>query len=146
MKLESKDIKHKSTIDSKFTCDGEDISPHLKWSDAPKEAKSFAVSCIDHDSKAGQWIHWQVYNIPKNVRELVRGGPIPGKETENDFGKVEYGGPCPQKGEHRYFFTVYAFRKEKLEGINKNNFKNKIKEHSIDSANLVGLYIKLENR
>ncbi|TXT60780.1 MAG: Phospholipid-binding protein, PBP family [Promethearchaeota archaeon] len=146
MKLESKDIKHGKRIDPRFTCDGENISPHLKWSNVPKGTKSFAVSCIDHDSKAGKWIHWQIFNIPENVREIVYNGPIPGEETENDFGNIEYGGPCPEKGEHRYFFTVYALNVEKFDNINKNNFEEKVKKNSIESAELIGLYIKLENR
>jgi len=79
MKIYSEDLKHKGVIDSKFTCDGKNISPHLRWEDNPEDTKSFAISCIDIDSKVGTWVHWYVINIPKNIREIVRGGPIPGK-------------------------------------------------------------------
>ncbi|MBD3214307.1 MAG: YbhB/YbcL family Raf kinase inhibitor-like protein, partial [Candidatus Lokiarchaeota archaeon] len=92
MKLTSEDIKHGETIDPRFTCDGENISPHLKWEKTPEDTQSLAISCIDSDSKAGTWIHWYVVNIPNDINEITRGGPIPGDELENDFGNKEYGG------------------------------------------------------
>jgi len=140
MKLMSNDIENKGRINPKFTCDGADISPHLNWEEVPEMTKSFAISCIDKDSKAGTWIHWYVVNIPSNIREIVQGGPIPGKELENDFGNIEYGGPCPEKGEHRYFFSIYALNTEKIEGINKSNFDKLISKHRIESSEFMARY------
>lgn len=140
MKLISQDIIHGEKIASKFTCDGEDISPHLRWEDVPKNTKGFAISCIDQDSKAGTWIHWYVVNIPQNVREIKQGSPIPGKELENDFGNEEYGGPCPEKGKHRYFFTIYALDTDKIDGINKSNFDDMISKHLLESTEIMGRY------
>jgi hypothetical protein len=140
MKLISNDIQHEDNINPKFTCDGEDFSPHLRWKNVPEETQSFALSCIDRDSKAGTWIHWYLVNVPKNVREIPQGGPVPGDELKNDFGNKEYGGPCPEKGEHRYFFTIYALDIEKMKGINKENFKEKLSDHIIDSAELMCKY------
>lgn len=140
MKLISNDFKHNEMMDSKFTCDGEDVSPHLKWEDAPSESKSFAVSCNDPDAPGGDWIHWYVHDIPANVNEILQGGPVPGIEVKNDFGKASYGGPCPPGGTHRYFFRVYALNVEKLEGVSKRNFRESVKEHTIKLAELIGLY------
>lgn len=140
MKLLSSDFKHNEMMDSKFTCDGEDVSPHLKWEDLPSETKSFAISCTDPDAPGGDWIHWYVHDIPVNVNEISQGGPVPGIEVKNDFGNASYGGPCPPGGTHRYFFRVYALDVEKLEGVNKRNFREKVKEHTIKLAELTGLY------
>lgn len=140
MKLLSNDFKHNEMMESKFTCDGEDVSPHLKWEDVPSETKSFAISCTDPDAPGGDWIHWYVHDIPVNINEISQGGPVPGNELKNDFGNAFYGGPCPPGGTHRYFFRVYALDVEKLEGVKKRNFKEKVKEHSLKLAELIGLY------
>jgi hypothetical protein len=127
-------------IPQKYTCDGADISPHLKWKNAPEDTKSFAVSCNDPDAPAGDWIHWIVHDIPSDVKEIPQGSPVPGSEAENDFGKISYGGPCPPGGVHRYFFRVYALDTESLMGITKSNFKDKFEEHAIVKAELMGKY------
>jgi len=140
MKLWSDDFEHEGSIPRRFTCDGEDISPHLAWSDAPPETHSFALTVIDPDAPRGDWIHWLVYNIPKDVSEIPRGGPVPGKEVTNDFGKTSYGGPCPPYGVHRYYFTLYALRGPPSEPVTKENFVAKVKELAIASAQLMGRY------
>ncbi|MBD3215969.1 MAG: YbhB/YbcL family Raf kinase inhibitor-like protein [Candidatus Lokiarchaeota archaeon] len=140
MKLFSDDFEQDGMIPQKFTCDGADISPHLKWQNAPEDAKSFAVSCNDPDAPAGDWIHWIVHDIPSDVNEIPQGGPVPGSEAKNDFGKTSYGGPCPPGGVHRYFFRVYALDTESLMGITKNNFTDKFEEHAIAKAELMGKY------
>ena len=130
-KLESPDVKPNSTMDKKFEanvfgCSGENKSPALKWSGAPKDTKSFVVTVYDPDAPTGSgfW-HWFVYNIPADVTELpsnagAQGGAnLPKGAAMNriDFGVAAWGGPCPPPGDkaHRYVFTVYALKKEKLE-------------------------------
>ncbi|MFW9898932.1 MAG: YbhB/YbcL family Raf kinase inhibitor-like protein [Candidatus Thorarchaeota archaeon] len=140
MELISNDFKHNKLMDKKFSYRDENRSPNLKWIDPPSSTKSFAISCNDPDAPVGDWIHWYVVNIPSDVIEIPQGGPIPGTELENDYGQKGYGGPAPPSGTHRYFFKVYALDIEKLEGVNKRNFKEKIKEYTLDSAELIGLY------
>jgi len=142
MKLTSNDLHYGEKINLNFTCDGENISPHLKWEEVPPDTKSFAISCIDIDSKAGTWIHWYVVNIPNNIREIVQGGPVPGKELENDFGNTEYGGPCPEKGEHRYFFTIYALKTKTIDKIDKDNFAQEVTNYLLDSDKIMVKYEK----
>ncbi len=142
MELRSNDFENNGDMPSELTCEGQDISPHLAWSGAPEGTKSFAVSCIDPDAPMGDFVHWLVCNIPANVNELQKGEKPPGLEIENDFGKPGYGGPCPPSGKHRYFFVVYALDVEKLEGVTKENFLQVVGEHTIDRAELVGLYQK----
>jgi hypothetical protein len=130
-KLESPDIKANAMMDKKweanvFGCSGENKSPALKWSGAPKDTKSFVVTVYDPDAPTGSgfW-HWFVYNIPANVNELpanagAQGGAnLPKGASMNriDYGFAAWGGPCPPPGDkpHRYIFTVYALKTDKLD-------------------------------
>ena len=130
MKLISKDFKHKELMDTKFGYRKENLLPHLKWEDIPKDTKSFALLCSDPD--AGDWVHWMVINIPSNINEISQDGPVPGNELKNDFGKIGYGGPAPPSGTHRYIFQIFALNIEKLDNINKRNFMQNVKKHPSD--------------
>ena len=140
MILSSNDFQNNELMDKKFSFRGGNISPHLKWDNFSEKIKSFALSCNDPDAPIGDWIHWHVINIPKTIIEIPRGGPIPGEELVNDYGKKGYGGPAPPSGIHRYFFRIYALDIDTLKGVNKNNFQAIIEKHVIDSAELIGLY------
>ena len=141
MKLMSKDFIDNGKIPSEFTCDGKNISPELSWTDIPEETKCFALAVTDPDALGGNWIHWLVYDVSKTLRKIDRGSlPSGAKEVENDFGRKPYGGPCPPSGTHRYLFTVYALDVEHLEGVNKRNFFDRVEEHTIEKAVIMGLY------
>jgi len=141
MNLVSEDFENNSGIPSEFTCDGKDVSPQLSWSNIPVETKSFALSVEDPDAPMGTFIHWLVYDIPKNVNNISRGTlPEGAKQVRNDWGKEDYGGPCPPSGMHRYIFTIYALDVEHLENISKHNFFSRVEEHTIEKAKLIGLY------
>ncbi len=89
----------------------------------------------------GTWIHWLVHDIPGDVRSIEQGGlPKGARQVKNDFRMKKYGGPCPPSGTHRYIFTVYALDVEHLEDVNKRNFFDKVREHTLDKAVLKGLY------
>lgn len=142
LEITSQDFKNNQLIPAIHTCDGNDISPQLSWSGAPAGTKSFALTCIDPDAPAGDFTHWLVYDIPAAINNFPRGEPLPAnvKEAENDFGKRKYGGPCPPSGTHRYLFTLYALKTEKLEGVTKNNFLQKVSENQLTKTLLTGLY------
>ena len=130
-KLESPEIKPNSTMDKRFEanvfgCSGENKSPALKWSGAPKDTKSFAVTVYDPDAPTGSgWWHWSVINIPANVTELkpdagnVSNANLPqgARQVRIDYGVAAWGGTCPPPGDkpHRYVFTVHALKTDKLE-------------------------------
>lgn len=110
---------------NEFGCSGGNVSPELRWANAPKEAKSFAVTVYDPDAPTGSgWWHWVVFNIPADVTKLEAnaGQPDGGKapagavQSRTDFGQPGYGGPCPPAGDkpHRYIFTVYALKVDHL--------------------------------
>jgi len=98
------------------------------------------LSCSDPDAPGGTFIHWLVHNIPKDTYNIDENSEPEGKKVANDFGNEGYGGPCPPSGTHRYFFTVYALDVESLEISDKNDFIIKVEEHTIDKAEIIGLY------
>ena len=116
---------HILSADFGFGCQGNNQSPHLAWSGAPAETKSFAVTCFDPDAPTGSgfW-HWLVVNIPPSVTELAvdagnsKSAKLPqgALQTRTDFGTPGYGGPCPPAGDHphRYLFTVFAVGVDRL--------------------------------
>lgn len=128
--VKSPDITEGQKIDMKhvynsFGCTGGNLSPELTWTDPPAGTKSFAVLAHDPDAPtggAGFW-HWLVVDIPPDARGLKQGaGDVSGKnlppgaqQLETDFAEKAYGGPCPPPGApHRYVFTVYALKIDKL--------------------------------
>lgn len=130
-KLTSPDIKPNATMDKKFEanvfgCNGENKSPALKWSGAPKGTKSFAVTVYDPDAPTGSgWWHWSVIDIPADTTELkpdagdASGSNLPSgaRHVRIDYGTAAWGGACPPPGDkpHRYVFTVHALKTQKLD-------------------------------
>ena len=109
-----------------FGCSGKNVSPALAWSGAPAGTKSFALTVYDPDAPTGSgWWHWVVFNIPASATQLPEGaGSADGKglpsgsvQGRTDFGAPGFGGPCPPAGDkpHRYVFTVYALKSDKLD-------------------------------
>ena len=140
MKITSPEFENDGFIPSKFTCDGEDVSPALAIEEVPSEAKSLALVVDDPDAPVGTWVHWVVYNMP--VVSRIDEGAVPGSQGSNDFGKRDYGGPCPPSGAHRYFFKLYALDTDLdlAEGVDKHTLENAMEGHILDKAELVGLY------
>jgi len=137
------------TIPKKFTCDGLDASPQLSWTEVPAATRSFALIMYDPDAPAGTWVHWVLYNLPANTKELPEGmekqeqlatGALQGR---NDFRKIGYGGPCPPPGTpHRYYFKLYALgTKLNLKaGATKPDLERAMKGHILGETELMGRY------
>ena len=142
MKLTSQDFRDGGMMDLKFTCDGEEGAPQLEWNEGPAGSQSFALRCFDPDAPGKGWLHWLVVNIPADYHEIPRGGMLPptALPLENDFGKTDYGGPCPPSGVHRYEFILYALNTVELEDITPKNFITKVKPHTLATATLTGRY------
>jgi Raf kinase inhibitor-like YbhB/YbcL family protein len=136
-------------IPKNYGCDGSDISPPLSWSGAPATAQSFALIMEDPDAPAGTWVHWVLYNLPVNTKELAEGVekqeqlPNGALQGRNDFRKIGYGGPCPPPGKpHRYSFKLYALDKKVTvnAGAGKPDLERGMKGHILGQAELVGRF------
>jgi Raf kinase inhibitor-like YbhB/YbcL family protein len=138
-------------IPGKFTCDGPDVSPKLAWSDPPGKTQSFALIMDDPDAPAGTWVHWVIYDLPANTRELAEGVAKQeqlsngARQGRNDFGKIGYGGPCPPPGKpHRYFFKLCALdaKLDLKAGATKADVERAMKGHILTQAELIGRYAR----
>jgi len=114
IKLTSSAFEDGGMIPPKYTCDSQDISPPLSWDNVPEKTESIAIICDDPDAPMGTWVHWVLFNLPAEKRELAENVPedetLPDDTRQGitDFGSTGYGGPCPPSGTHRYFFKIYA--------------------------------------
>lgn len=96
-------------IPARYTCDGADMNPPLAISGTPAGTKSLALIMDDPDAPAGTWVHWVVWNIPPETREIgERSVPAGAVQGINSWSRAGYGGPCPPSGTHRYFFKFHA--------------------------------------
>ena len=96
-------------IPSKYTCDGQGMSPPLRWTGVPPAAKTLALVVDDPDAPGGTFVHWVVVDFPTSVSALGEGeSPTGGQTVRNSSGRAEYFPPCPPSGTHRYRFTIYA--------------------------------------
>ena len=141
-------------IARRFTCEGDDISPPLDWSDIPEGTKSLALIVDDPDAPDPAapkrvWIHWVLYDIPASVTGLREGAggedlPEGSREGLNDWKKLGYGGPCPPIGRHRYFFRLYALdvMLGDLKHPTKAQLERAMQGHVIGQAELMGTYKK----
>jgi len=154
LSLYSSAFDAKGSIPKRFTCQGENISPPLRWTGVPSAAKSLVLFVLDPDAPDPRnpkmtWVHWVVYNLPAKKGSLsaaMKTANLPGHATagRNGWGNTEYGGPCPPIGRHRYFFKLYALDTE-LHGLNnpdKDAVVAAMQGHVIEKTELVGLYEK----
>ena len=96
-------------VAAKFTCNGANVNPELKINGVPNEAKSLVLIVDDPDAPRGLFTHWIVWNIDPKATDIgENSAPAGGIQGTNDFGKRNYGGPCPPSGTHRYFFKIFA--------------------------------------
>ena len=150
MRLTSSAFASDSQVPVRFTCDGEDVSPPLAWTDPSSSAQSFALICSDPDAPGETWYHWAIYDIPQAIRSLDehrKAGDPGARQAINDFGRKGYGGPCPPPGSraHRYVFRLYALNVAHLDvdpDARCPEVEAAAKAHAIASAELVGLYAR----
>jgi hypothetical protein len=150
MRLFSSAFTDREAMPRKYTCDGEDLSPPLAWSDVPPGAKSLALVIDDPDAPDPAaprmvWVHWVLYNIPcgcSGLAEGVRALPAGAREGLNDWRRTGYGGPCPPAGRHRYFHRLYALDAllPDLRRPTRARLEAAMRSHVLAEATLVGTY------
>jgi Raf kinase inhibitor-like YbhB/YbcL family protein len=143
-------------IPKKHTEDGENLSPPLAWSYAPKGTKQWALICDDPDAPTPQpWVHWVIYSIPGDIRSLPQGvepaeklaefhGVMQGKNSWPAGQTIGYRGPAPPKGHgvHHYHFKLYALDAAlslKPE-MTKEALEKAIEPHILGTGELIGTY------
>ncbi|MFS8564314.1 MAG: YbhB/YbcL family Raf kinase inhibitor-like protein [Rhabdochlamydiaceae bacterium] len=149
MQLTSPAFKQGESIPSLYTCQGKDINPPLIISNVPKNAKALVLIMDDPDvplslRKDGMWVHWVIFNIPpetRNIEENTNSMGILGKGTRGDN---RYQGPCPPDREHRYFFKLYALDSllNLKVGATKEEVEQEMEGHVLAYSELMGKYQK----
>jgi Raf kinase inhibitor-like YbhB/YbcL family protein len=148
IEIASSAFSNMQSIPAKYTCDGQDISPPLKWKGIPEKTKSIVLIVDDPDAPRGTWVHWVLYDIPPGVDSLSENQPrtdtLPSgaKQGLTDFKRVGYGGPCPPSGTHRYFFKIYALDTmlNLSAGKTKKEIEAAMKNHVVSQGEMVGTY------
>jgi len=154
-KIQSSVFDNNGEIPTQYTCEGQDISPPLSWSDVPEGTKSLVLIIDDPDAPDPRapkmtWVHWVVYNLPPNTNGLDEAastsGSLPAGTEQgiNDWKNRSYGGPCPPIGRHRYFLKLYALdiRLNTISKPTKSAIGSAMKDHVIAATEIVGTYEK----
>lgn len=105
-------------IPTEYTCDGANRSPPLRIESPPEETQSFALVMDDPDAPSPPFVHWLLWDVPADAREIPEGVPT-GESVEpldgavqgaNGTGDLGYVGPCPPEDDprHTYLFELYA--------------------------------------
>lgn len=143
MKIFSPAFQNNETIPARYTCDGENINPPLYFEEVPEETKSLVLIVDDPDAPMGNFLHWLIFNIPAETK-LIKENSVPdgAKLGKNDFGKLNYGGPCPPYGIHRYYFRLFALdiNLDLTEGASREAVLEAMRNHILAESYLVGLY------
>jgi Raf kinase inhibitor-like YbhB/YbcL family protein len=138
-----------AALPKKYTDDGADMSPALKWTALPPKTASIAVICTDPDAPRDIWYHWLLFNLPPRTAQLQENVPKQGTvlggalQGTNDFNKLGYNGPAPPPGKlHHYHFQVMALDAmlPLRAGVHKEEFKTALAGHILMTGELVGTY------
>ncbi len=143
--------KHGEFLNQKYTCKGQDISPELSWSDPPTSTKSFILIMEDPDVRSKPFVHWVLYNLKPDIKQLPENVPRNDTAPEgwsqgvNSFGKIGYNGPCPPGGRvHRYTFYLYAVLEgpNLPAGLSKKDLQKIITDKTVKQASVMVRYGK----
>ena len=155
MEIRSNAFADGAPIPSRYSCEGDDVSPPLAWTGIPAGAKALALVVDDPDAPdpahpKTTWVHWVLYNLPASSTGLAEGvapSALPGGTCQgtNDWRRTGWGGPCPPIGRHRYFFKLYALDAAlpaSLGAATKSALEKAMHGRVLASATLVGTYQK----
>jgi Raf kinase inhibitor-like YbhB/YbcL family protein len=149
LELRSSAFPEDGTIAKKYTCDGLDVSVPLSWRNPPEGTKSFALIMDDPDAPSATWVHWVLYDLAAETRQLAEGLPPKevlddgAKQGLNDFQRIGYGGPCPPRGPaHRYCFKLFALNRMTglPSGATKPQLLRAMKGHILGQTQLTATY------
>jgi Raf kinase inhibitor-like YbhB/YbcL family protein len=130
-------------IPTRYTCDGDEVSPPLTWSGVRGDARAVALVVDDPDAPSGTYTHWVVLDISRSTSSAAEGEvPGGGVQAENSAGDAAYAGPCPPEGIHHYRFTVAALDRPTglAEGASLDDALAAVDDHTIARGTLTGTY------
>lgn len=105
-------------IDSRYSCDGSNVSPSFSWADVPEGTAELAVAFVDETNLSNEqpFIHWVMAGIDPNAdRTSIAEGQVPpgAAQALNFFGDIAFAGPCPNPGETNTFrLTLFALNQQ----------------------------------
>ena len=143
MQITSQAFTDGGKIPNKYTMYGENRIPPIHIEDVPEQARSLALIVDDPDAPKGTFNHWLLFNIDPKIRDIKEDCvPVMASQGRNDFGEIEYDGPRPPSGEHRYFFKAYALDTvlPLARGIKRDELDREMKDHILANATLMGKY------
>ena len=143
MKITSSAFQEGGDIPSKFSRDGGNVNPSLRFEGAPPNAKSLVLIVDDPDAPVGLFTHWLVWNIdPKTTEIPERGTPKGAVQGTNDYPSLGYGGPQPPSGTHRYYFKIFALDQtlDLRSGAKRQELDKAMSGHVIAQGELMGRY------
>jgi Raf kinase inhibitor-like YbhB/YbcL family protein len=148
MTLTSSAFSPGGMIPTQHTCNGNNGSPPLSWDAPPQGTRSLVLIVDDPDAPGRTFVHWVLYDVPSDIRQLPEGVPTQpillqgGVQGKNDFGKYGYGGPCPPGGTHQYRFKLYALDTllDLPPGVREADVIEAMKGHVLAKAELIGRY------
>jgi Raf kinase inhibitor-like YbhB/YbcL family protein len=133
-------------MNERYTCDGQDKNPPLRFGEIPQDAKSLVLIVDDPDAPGGNFTHWLLWNISPNTDGIKEDElPVGSVQGENSAGKIGYMGPCPPAGRaHHYQFKLFALDTvlDLPEGVHQSELESRIQKHTLDSDQVVGLYAR----
>lgn len=143
MKLTSQAFREGQRIPDQYTRYGANRVPPLHLEEVPERARSLALVVDDPDAPSGTFNHWILFNMDPRTRDIKENAvPVMATQGRNDFGEVEYDGPQPPSGEHRYFFRLYALDSmlPLVRGCRRPDLEREMQGHVLDSATLMGRF------
>jgi len=129
IQVTSSAFKQGAAIPADFTCDGENRSPPLAWSNVPSQARSIAILVDDPDARPHTVSHWLVTDVSPSQTSLPAGQP-------------GYRGPCPTAGKHHYRIRVFALDIELPRSIGRPEFLSAINGHVLADGELDATYAR----
>lgn len=149
MEITSSAFQDGGNIPSIYTCDGKDINPPLEIKNVPSKARALVLIMDDPDvpsfvRKDNMWVHWVIYNVPADTRQIQENSTPPGVQGKGTGGEAKYQGPCPPDREHRYYFKLYALSTplSLQPGATKAEVEAAMKEYILEKTQLMGRYVR----
>lgn len=149
LKFTSSEFEKNGNIPKQYTCDGKDINPPFKIEGVDARAKSLVIIMEDPDvptylCEDGMWDHWIKFNISVDTKVIEEGKEPEGVSGVGTSGNMDYHGPCPPDGEHRYIFILYSLDTELdlLEGSSKTEVREAMHGHILQKTELIGIYAR----